>query len=466
MTLPMHDPLAEHSTVAVLGYGASGRAATRLLRRLGKSVIVADQGLTEAPSVEGVTFHAGSHDIGDATAVILSPSFNPEWPENRTKTSLRDIFSRMDRGELTVMSEVELGIRAWRRPVIAVGGTDGKSTTAALTHALGPAFDVSCVLGGNSWQAFSDVALDAPDDAEVAVVEISAFQLHRPHHIHPNVAIFTNLAFDHLDHYANFEDYAAAKFSMFQHQGEGDAAVFFDDAGRAHAQAHHLQNRGVEVLQFQNSTAHQEDGGSEDQDILTVRWNELRIDVPFDAIRLKGAHNRRNVMAALLSWMLLLKRMPDEAKMREILGTFSGLPHRVAHVRTLDDVAYVDDSKATNVHAACVGIRSMSQPIVAIVGGVDKGLDLAPLWDALAEHGKLVIAIGELQSRIVEEAPDVLRVRRAASMEEAVQLAQAEAEAGDVVMLSPASSSFDMFASFSARGDQYAQAVLALDSRS
>lgn len=458
------DPLPEHTLVAVLGYGASGKAATRLLRRFGKTVIVADAMLKNPEPVEGVRFHPGSHEIGDATAVVLSPSLNPEWPENQKKASLQDIYARIQQGSLLALSEVELGLRAWNRPSIAVGGTDGKSTTAALTHALAEAFGYTAVLGGNSWRAFSDVALDAADDVNLAIVEISAFQLHQPHGIRPPVAITTNLAFDHLDHYADFDAYVRAKSALFLNQGSDDVAILNGDDLRLRELGQTLNSRGVRVAYFSNQ-AHDADvpvGAGEEDGLLTIQRDGRTLLIRAQQLALAGAHNRRNVMAAVLALMHVGHRSANISELYRILSEFRGLPHRVAFVREHEGIAYYNDSKATNVHAACVGIRSMTRPTVAIIGGVDKHLALDELWEALAIRGRFVIAIGELRARIVEEIPTFLPVLAAESMPEAVELARTYAQTGDAVLLAPASSSFDMFRSFEERGDIFEAAVRAL----
>lgn len=458
------DPFPHESTLGVHGYGASGRAATRLLRHLNKSVVVADahyQG--EPPLLEGVRFIIGAHALEGVGVHVLSPSLNPEWPENQQKQVLRPLYEQIQRGDAIAISEIELALRAYNRPTIAIGGTDGKSTTAALTHALRNAFDRTAILGGNSWRALSEVVLEhanAPTD--VAVVEISAFQLHRPHHIHPQVAILTNIAADHLDHYADFDAYVDAKFAMFGHQKSGDTAVLCRGNARIDALATQLEGRGVRVLWFGNDTLEAGEGAGEKDGQIAIRTREASLDIPYDAITVLGPHNRRNVMAGVLAWIAQTGSSPDRDALHRVLNDFRGLPHRVRYVREVDGVAFYNDSKATNVHAACVGIASMTRPTIVIVGGVEKRLSLDALWEALKDHGRMIVAIGELQARIAAEAPASLPVLRVSSMDEAVRVAHREARPGDAVLLAPTSASFDMFKSFEARGDAFEAAVHAL----
>lgn len=465
MTHTLVDPIPQHSTVAVLGYGASGRAATRLLRALGKTVIVSDKAGTPDIDDPQVRFFFGKNTIEDATVAIVSPGLNPEWPENRNNPALASIWAAMHAGSLLVMSEVELGVRAFGRPYIAVGGTDGKSTTAALTHHLARAFGYTCVLGGNSWRAFCDVVLDAAPDTDLAVVEMSAFQLHRPHGLRPSVAITTNIAADHLDHYAHFDDYVAAKTALFEHQGPGDTAILYGDDARLSALGNELRTRGVRVGTFNNAAPEAQWGGfagGESDNEIIVQADDDRYYLPFDVLMIAGAHNRRNFMAAMMALLALDARDPDVPMLLEAVATFSGLPHRVSFVREVAGVRYFNDSKATNVHAACVGIRALERPTVAIIGGVDKRLSLDALWPALGERTHTVVALGELSERLASEAPEGLRVVRASSMADAVERARDAAKPGDAVLLAPASSSFDMFTSFEQRGDVFEACVRAL----
>lgn len=462
----LHDPFPTHKRIGVHGYGASGRAATDLLRALGKEVVVADahyQGTP--PTLDGVRFAIGTHTLENIALHVLSPSLNPEWPENQKKPLLTALFHAFEEATAQGISEIELAMRVLDRPVIAIGGTDGKSTTAALTYALRDAFAQRAILGGNSWRALSEVVLEhAEQPVDTAVVEISAFQLHRPHSIHPRVAILTNIAADHLDHYACFEDYVDAKCAMFLNQGPGDTAILGRGDARVDALGTALQQRGVRVLWFGNETlAAEEEGAGETQDGLVVRVGDVAFEVPLDTITVLGPHNRRNVMAALLAWVARTDAAPDCDALHRALKDFRGLPHRVRFVREVDGVAYYNDSKATNVHAACVGVTSMTRPTIAIVGGVEKQLKLDALWEALKVRTKRVVAIGALQDRIVREAPKELVVQRASSMEQAVRVAHGAAEPGDAVLLAPSSASFDMFKSFEDRGDAFEAAVHSLE---
>lgn len=465
--LGLRDPLRGLQRVAVLGLGASGRAACRLLVALGKSVVARDGGQprdVDLPDAVDVAW--GSHDVGDVDALVLSPSLNPEWPENRAKPDLAALYA----SRRPVISEVVLACQAFPGRVLSIGGTDGKSTTAAMAHAIGNASGARVLLGGNSWTAMSEVVLAEAEAAraegrtvaEAAVVEVSAFQLWSGHGFHPDVALLTNVALDHLDHYASADDYVAAKHHVHALLGAGDDALFFAHDLRLSQMARAAERQGARVSYYADGAELDALDAWLDGDALVLRTAEGEERARRDALRVPGAHNRRNALGAWLGARRLLGARVDAASFEAAMAGFRGLPHRLALVRERGGVRYFDDSKATNVHAAQVGLRSVGGPLVAIVGGVDKGLDLGPLIETLCEHARAVAVIGEVQERFVAEAAGRLRVVPHESLESAVGWAAEVADAGEAVTLSPGCSSFDMFSGFEARGRAFEAAVHAL----
>ncbi len=448
----LNDPIPQHQRVAVFGLGASGRAACRLLTALGKSVVACDSrtGLSCDDLPDSVIVVQGRLSLEGATTVVLSPSLNPDWPENAAKNELAPVYAAWRDGSLDLWSEVELGMCAFAGNIVTVGGTDGKSTTAALCAHLARASGVDVLLGGNSWTAFSDVLLQNPA-ADLAVVEVSAFQSWAGHRMKPDAAILTNIAADHLDHYADEADYVEAKRLITANLGIGSAVVLWSGDRRLASWVDELEARGVCVVGYDGATPAPPPGVTG----TPPAWD--------DALRVPGAHNRRNAAAAFeaLRAVGVWKSETHEA-MWSSLQSFGGLPHRIQFVRELDGVWWYNDSKATNVHAACVGLRAIDRPLVAIVGGVDKGLDLVPLIETLRNRAHDVLVIGELRERFCAEADGALTTHPVETLEEAITLARRLANDGDAVTLAPASSSFDMFASFGDRGDQFAAGVQAL----
>lgn len=462
----MRDPFPKHKTIAILGYGASGRAAARLLHRLGKRLIISDAGSLEADAQLDAQWHPGTNEVGAARAAVLSPGLNPQWPENRSRPALKPIWERWEKGELTLVAEVDLAARTLACPWVAVGGTDGKSTTAGWTNRLFSDAGRAVVLGGNSWRALSEVAMEA-DSAEVAIVEVSAFQMLRGHELRPRVIVMTNIARDHLDHYASYEDYVAAKKEIIAHAAEETTFVYNRDDEELSRWAGELQLRGVRCVSFGTSSA-SEGRGAELRDgaLVFTRAAGACTTLGRARIALPGAHNARNFMAAALAFDAVFPETSDSDFLAalERAAAYPGLPHRVEFLRERRGVRWFNDSKATNVHAACVGISAMSQGACVIVGGVEKRLDLEPLISLLAEKDATVIAIGELRDRLKCEAAERVRSLLCAdSLEEAIALADAHAKAGAEVLLAPASASFDMFRSFEHRGDCFREAVMALE---
>lgn len=453
-SLALRDPLAGHTCVAVLGLGASGRAACKLLGRLGKRVIASDSRTLDIELGDHVEVRTGANELGDATAVVVSPGLNPEWPENRDNPALAEIWAAVRRGDVELWSEVELAICAFPGPTITIGGTDGKSTTAAMIRDVLRATGREVVFGGNSWTALSEVVATA-ERGNVCVAEVSAFQLWEGHRLHPDVSLLTNIAPDHLDHYDAEEDYVRAKFHIHRHLVAGDTAVLNVEDPRLAQAAAALGDRGIVVERFGIEPG---DDGRAYVDGDLLRWAETTLATA--SVSVPGTHNLKNALAAFLAARAVDKTLTTAAA-AQAFQAFPGLPHRLERVRVLDDVTWFNDSKATNVHAAVTGLQSLKTPLVAIVGGVDKQLDLEPLLGVLRGARK-VIVIGELRERLSAEAGDSVQLQSASSLSEAVGIARSAAVAGDSVVLAPGCSSFDMFRSFEHRGDVYRELVLAL----
>ncbi len=460
--------LPESSEVCVVGLGATGVAASNLLASAGYRVRAIDgrDGARPDGLDPRVVVDRPSHDPRDASAVVLSPGVNPEWPEHREQPWMQALLADRDAGRRLVLSEVELGAATSSGAMLTVGGTDGKSTTAAMAHHLLTSLGIDAALGGNSWRPLTEIVLERPD-ADIVVAEVSAFQLWEPHTFRQHAGILTNIAPDHLDHYEGEADYVAAKWQAFRNTAPGGTAILYAADQRLAGGVDALRARGLRIAGF-GAERPQGDWDAVawiDGPTLVVEDERGALRADATALRLPGEHNLRNALAA---WLGALAVAPDATPLRdtmavaEALSTFRGLAHRVAWVGARDGVDFYNDSKATNVHAAVTGLRAFDRPLVAIVGGVDKGLELDALFALLAERARAVVAIGAIAERLVDEAPDGLAIERAASMADAVRRAAALARPGDAVVLSPACSSFDMYSGFEARGDDFAREVSAL----
>lgn len=416
--------------VVVVGLGASGLAACRLLVARGAHVVATDQRQVALPDDLAVEAVLGRHAALDgADLVVVSPGV-PMFPE---------LAAALARGA-RVWGEIELAVQALAQPapVVAIGGTNGKSTTTTLVGELLQAAGKKVFVGGNLGEP---LAAHADERFDVVVLEVSSFQLERLEAFAPAVSVLLNVTPDHLDRYDDFGAYAAAKGNAFARQTARDLAVIPVDDPVCFAQA----RRGrATIVTF---------GPGGDVDVTSDAVGGF----PRARIALQGGHNALNVAAALAA----VQPFGISAEVvADVLARFTGLAHRMAFVRERAGVRYYDDSKGTNVGAAVTAVRGIAeQKVVLVAGGKDKGGSYAPLVEALRERGRAVVLLGEAAPLIASAIGDALPVHRAATMEDAVASAARLAEPGDAVLLSPACSSFDMFRDYKERGDAFVRAV-------
>jgi UDP-N-acetylmuramoylalanine--D-glutamate ligase len=436
--------------VVVVGLGASGVAAARLCLRLGARVVASDGKAVDALSPEaraleaqGAVLVAGGHAavrMHEADVVVVSPGV-PALPEIEAAV----------RGGVPVWGEVELAVRSMTHPapVVAIGGTNGKSTTTSLTGALLEAAGRRTFVGGNLGEPLSERTAERFD---AVVLEVSSFQMERVDRFRPHVAALLNVTDDHLDRYSGFDAYAHAKGNAFARQTAGDWAIVPQGDEICARQARRGEARRVTFGP----------GGAVDvaDDAVVDRRSGERFARADMA--LTGGHNALNVAAAIACVAPL---GVDAPTIRRVLRAFRGLPHRTALVAEIGGVRFYDDSKGTNVGAAVTALEGLVEPAaVLIAGGRDKGGSYAPLVDALARKGRAAVLLGESAAAIAQSIGAAVPVRRAKTMVEAVRIAASLATPGDAVLLSPACSSFDMFRDYKHRGDEFARAVRALAS--
>jgi UDP-N-acetylmuramoylalanine--D-glutamate ligase len=430
--------------VVVVGLGASGVAACRLLASRGARVVGTDAKTEVSEDArrlegEGVTLVLGGHAgarLSEADLVVVSPGV-PRFAE----------LDAAERSGVRIWGEVELAVRALAKPapVVAIGGTNGKSTTTSLVGELLAAAGKKVFVGGNLGEP---LAAHADEAFDVVVLEVSSFQMERVESFRPKVGVLLNVTPDHLDRYPSEAAYADAKGNAFVRQTEDDIAVVPHGDAVCLRQAARGKGR---VLTF---------GMHGDVRVTTDAIVDGDVTYDRKAIALQGGHNALNVAAALAA-VRPFDVAPEVA--RRVLASFRGLAHRMAFVRERGGVRFYDDSKGTNVGAAVTAVRGVAEErVVLVAGGRDKGGSYGPLVDALREKGRAAVLIGESKHLIREAIGDVVPVRLAGSMEEAVAVAAELARPGDAVLLSPACSSFDMFESYKHRGDAFVRAVLGL----
>ncbi|MDQ4029460.1 MAG: Mur ligase family protein [Actinomycetota bacterium] len=381
----------------VLGLARSGRAAAAALRRRDVEVVEADRSLGNDEDVAA---------LEGIDVVVKSPGVPRENPI-------------VAAARVPVWSEVELGYRLLGRPLVGVTGTNGKTTTSVLLGRM-----LGATVAGNVGRALTE--LDAEPGEGWVVVELSSFQLEDVHSFRPRVAVLLNLEPDHLDRHGSFEAYRAAKLRIFENQGEGDVAIVPRGHGR-------VPGMGT---------------------CLEFAWDD---PLPVEPL-LRGAHNRENAVAATLA---ARAAGASEEQIVDALRTFPGVPHRLELVAEIDGVAYVNDSKATNVAAASRALAAYADmPVHLVLGGSRKGEDFAPLAEAIGPNVRRAYLVGEA----AEELAVVLRVpfERSGDLDTAVHAAAAAAEPGDVVLLSPACASYDQFRDFEQRGEEFSRLVRSL----
>ncbi len=432
--------------VAVLGAGLSGTAAAHLLKDEGAAVTVLDsaeektilkttiEGL-RARDIEVICGPAAERDAARYEMVVLSPGIDPA-------SALGQSFSQ--RG-LEMIGELELGWRSCGLPVVAITGTNGKTTTTELLAQMLNACGQKTIACGNIGRPLSEVAREGRD-LEVLTVEVSSFQLETITTFRPSISVWLNFAPDHLDRYHSLGEYRAAKLRIFDYQTAEDVAVI-----NAAESLPGIKARVVTFSAYEDQADFRLAGGA----IVYRGTPVLRLA----ETKLRGSHNIENLMATLA---VGLARGLSFEQMVPSLCAYEPRPHRLETVRELAGVTYINDSKATNLHAVEKALFAQTRPIVLIAGGKDKGFAYDTLRPLVAEKVRATILIGEMAERICCDWRGAVPCEIAHSIADAVERAHLLAQPGEVVLFSPGTSSFDMFKSYADRGDQFRALVHAL----
>jgi UDP-N-acetylmuramoylalanine--D-glutamate ligase len=465
--------------VLVVGLGRSGQAVARAAARRGAVVTGNDARPDLAPDAAaalraaGVRLALGGHEPSLFTAaelIVLSPGVPP-----------MPALEAADRAGVPVFSEIELAFRLLRAPVAAITGTNGKSTTTELLGAICREAGLSAFVGGNLGEPLVEAAereAAAGRPLDVAVAEVSSFQLERIHAFRPRVASIINITEDHLDRYRSMDEYVAAKARLFENMGAGDHLVLNADDVRLAALAARVP-AGVRVTWVSVEDGRSPDGrpaegrvepgsavavGREGRGALLVAPDAGGAveRYPLARVRLAGRHNLENMLVAAA--MARRLGLAPDAIQRAFEG-FASLAHRIERIAEVAGVGFYDDSKGTNVGAVVRALESFETPLILIAGGKDKGGDYAPLAPLVRERVRRLVLIGEAAPRIEAALAGLTETVRAPSLEAAVDEAFAAARPGDGVLLSPGCSSFDMFRDYLHRSEVFAKAVRALAAR-
>ena len=442
----LHRPALPEGPFLVVGLARSGVAAALALRARGETVIAHDGGdpasaallaatqrLRDA-GVEVLLGGRGESLLAGVRSVVKSPGVPRQAP----------VIAAALRAGLTVLGELELGWRLVPNRFIAVTGTNGKTTTTEwIGHILRVAARPVAV-AGNVGTALTSLA-DSIEPAATVVCECSSFQLQDTLAFAPETAVLLNLAPDHLDRHGTFAEYVAAKLRIFAHQGNDDVAIAPVGLG--------IEDLGGCARRVCVGAG----PGAELSDAAGQLWWDEQPLLAVDEISLPGIHNRANAMAAAAA--CLAGGVPGDA-VTDGLRTFPGVAHRLQEVARHGGVAYVNDSKATNVDSAIVALRSFAGGVHLIAGGQGKGQDFAPLAGPVAERARAVYLIGEASDQIADALePAGVALHRSGDLETAVTAASRAAKAGETVLLSPACASYDQFRDFEARGERFCELV-------
>ena len=440
--------------ISVLGAARSGKAVARLLKDAGALVFVSERERANDAHMAflhelNITGEFGGHTsrVLEADLIVVSPGVPSSIP------ILREARDRL----IPVVSEVEVAAWFCPSPMVAITGSNGKTTTSSLVAHIFETAGLDYVLAGNIGNAFSEF-VPTLNMGTTAILEISSFQLDHIDTFRPRVSLLLNITPDHLDRYDSFDHYVQSKFRIMKNQGAGDAVIYnFDDALVRRGVSSTLDHSAAAGYAF-SSQSEVKPGAFIRGDSLVLRTNQSEeVLMARDELALPGRHNLYNSLAAAMAARVMEVRVES---IRESLMTFEGVRHRLEFIREVKGVRYVNDSKATNVNAVWYALESMEAPVILIAGGRDKGNDYDAIADLVAEKVRAIVAVGESAERVAAALGSMVDVCvQADSMDDAVGQASRLAQPGDVVLLSPACASFDMFTNYEARGDAFRDAV-------
>jgi UDP-N-acetylmuramoylalanine--D-glutamate ligase len=438
--------------VVILGAGESGTGAALLAQVKGFDVFVSDQGAIKDKYRDDLVRHKIEFEEGKHTEEkILNASLIIKSPGIPDKA---DIIKKCKTAGIIIIDEIEFGFRYIQGKVIAITGTNGKTTTTLLTHHLLKSAGVSVALAGNVGESLARKVVNG--NADWYVLEISSFQLDGTKTFKPEIGILLNITPDHLDRYEyTLQKYVDSKFQLVQNMDSSSHFISYSDDELTAKEVNSRKIQGTQIpVSLKTKTPVAFDG-------TVMKFNmKENFSIAQSDTTLKGPHNLINTMAAVTAAYLVGVKV---SAIREGLKTFKNAPHRLESVATINGVEFVNDSKATNIDSVVYGLGSYTQPLVWIAGGIDKGNDYNLIKDQVQQKVKTLICLGKdnekLNTFFKNIVPTILETQ---SVYELVRIALREAQKGDVVLLSPACASFDLFKNYEDRGDQFRRAVLEL----
>jgi len=439
--------------MVILGAGESGIGAALLAQQKKFDVFVSDGSLIkpvfkEELRLNEIDFEEGMHTqdkIFNASLIVKSPGI----PEKN------ELIKKLRKAKIEIISEIEFAFRhKGYSKIIAITGSNGKTTTTSMVYHICKEAGIDCALVGNIGYSFARQV--AVEPKKIYVAEISSFQLDDIKTFRPDIAILTNITEDHLDRYEyKFENYIKSKFSVIKNQTHDDVFIYNADDEITIQYLNNFLNR-VKALPI--SMRKELPQGAYIQNAeMHVKWQNEEMNMSVEDFAVKGKHNQYNTMAAGLSACVMGIR---KEKIRDAVQTFETLEHRMEFVATIKGVDFINDSKATNTNSTWYALESMEKPIILILGGVDKGNDYSFIKDLVKEKVKAIVCMGKDNTKIHEAfGKDVELIVNTESAVDAVQASFHFADKGDVVLLSPACASFDLFKNYEDRGKQFKEAV-------
>jgi UDP-N-acetylmuramoylalanine--D-glutamate ligase len=440
--------------ISILGAGESGTGAAMLAQAKGFDVFVSDTGLIgekykEVLRARGIAFEEGKHsenEILTATLVIKSPGISDKV----------EIVQKIIAANIPIVSEIEFASKYSKATFIAITGSNGKTTTTLLTYHLLKNLGMNVGLAGNIGESLAKMVIE--DTFDYYVIELSSFQLDNMYDFKAHIAVLLNITPDHLDRYDYvFQNYVNSKYRVLQNMEKHDYFITYVDDPVI---KNELNKREITPGQFSVSCKDMVlNGAYLSGENLMININDASTqyyNIPVKRIPLKGKHNMVNAMSAILVALLLGQ---DEKKIEKAISDFKNAPHRLEDAGEVNGVAFINDSKATNVDSVWYALDSMDRKVVLIAGGKDKGNDYSRIDKLVRQKVKAIVGMGVDNSKLFQAFEDRVKLVDTHTISDAVAQAYALADKGDVVLLSPACASFDLFKNYEDRGDQFKQEV-------
>ena len=436
--------------LVILGGGESGTGAAILGKQKGWEVFLSDKSplkdiYKEELMAAGIRWEEGQHtesEILSADCIIKSPGIPHKVP----------IIQHAKEKGIEIISEIEFASRYTDAKIIAITGSNGKTTTTSLLYHLLQQAGLSVGVGGNIGHSFARMVAEEPK--EYYVLEISSFQLDDITSFRPHIALLLNITPDHLDRYNyEFQNYIDAKFRITAFQEASDYLLYDADDPVLQEELTKRKDIKAQLLPFSLEKENTQGVYCLDEKNIHINFNQNLLEMSAKDLTIKGKHNLKNAMGATMVAKMLNIRNEN---IRNSLMTFQGVPHRLEFVREVEGVRYINDSKATNVNSVYYALDSMEDNLVWIVGGQDKGNDYNPLIPYVSKKVKAIVCLGLDNQKIIQTFQSIIpTIIETHSMEDAVQVGRGLAQEGDTVLLSPACASFDLFQSYEDRGNQF-----------